>query len=164
MLEYMGNVICIMSLLNSNCFHYIVPSDIRVVPTAKTYHTFHVLWGVSGHQKKVKSFHEYLLWGHPSKRYNHYEMTVPVATFWKIGYYHWEFSMNLWARILGDCLVNRSKLVVVIVLSFLWTHLSWLLGDMSFNKCLQMRFQHDGTPPRYNRTARQWLSGNCSRH
>jgi hypothetical protein len=45
-----------------------------------------------------------------------------MATFWKTGYHHRQFSINFWAGILGNCLIHdnifRIKLVAVIILNF----------------------------------------------
>jgi hypothetical protein len=66
-----------------------------------------------------------------------------------------QFSANLWAGILGGCLISPHILPARIsgrdYLNFLWTHVNGLLADVSFKMPLHTWFQHDGAPPHYNR-------------
>jgi disulfide bond formation protein DsbB len=54
------------------------------------------------------------------------------------------FSSNLWAGILGDCLIGPRILLAQVsgcnYLNFLWTHFSGLLEDVSFSTYLHMWF------------------------
>jgi hypothetical protein len=72
---------------------------------------------------------------------------------------HRQFSIDLWAENLVDCLIGShilpSRVCGRDCLKFLQTHLSGLLEDVSFNTRLHMLFRHDCAAPHYSREARQ---------
>ena len=73
-----------------------------------------------------------------------------------------EFSINVWAGIVGDHLIGPYELPGRLnserYLEFLQTTLPTLLEDVPFNIRAAMWFQHDGAPPHFGRQVRSWLN------
>jgi hypothetical protein len=74
----------------------------------------------------------------------------------------WQFSINMWAGILGDSFVVPHIIPLQVggrgYLNFLWTLLSGLMEDVPYNTHLCMWFQHDGAPPHYIHEVHHLLS------
>jgi hypothetical protein len=117
----------------------------------------------SGHQHTYSSF-EYVPWAPTLKSYNHYKMSHPAVTFWKVDHLQRQFSFNLLAGILGDCFAGPHILPTRVsgrdCLNFLPTRLSGLLEGVSFSTHLYMCFQHDAAPLHCIRKMHQWLFEN----
>lgn len=72
-----------------------------------------------------------------------------------------QFSVNVWAGIVGDCLVGPfvfpERLNGVIYRNFLENELPILLEDVPLNIRNHLWFMHDGAPPHFSRLARNYL-------
>jgi hypothetical protein len=75
-----------------------------------------------------------------------------------------QFSINLWAAILGECLTGHRNLLARVkwrvCLNFLLTHLSGLVENRPFRARLHRSFQRDGAPSNYSRRVRHWMCKN----
>ena len=72
-----------------------------------------------------------------------------------------QFSLNVWAGIVGDCLIGPfifpQNLNGDTYLDFLQNHLPELLEDVPLNIRQNLYFMHDGAPPHFRKTVREYL-------
>lgn len=82
----------------------------------------------------------------------------------RVSHYQHDFKINVWVATLGNELIGfhmfPGSLNGNMYTDFLENNLFQILENVPLNLRREMFFMHDGAPPHFSRTARQWLNIN----